>query len=449
MSDVLANYIFWASIITLVGLAVVVYLHARGHIIISNARAHANAVTSRAERDARTLMSQANAKVKTAEERIERLEEADLELQARLRAVRERLETMSDIAGEQAGSIEMITEDDLLSSQEYQHDRKATKKALKEAAIDAVKNVRGTQADVNIGKYVGVSARSDMAGSLLLITTEMLCARVTANTGHTSMEKLHDSIKATAGLLKLVDSRAALAPDFVELLEKRLLIEINYKRARQLAKERQQELRAQEREEAKARREAQKAEAEALKVEEIKRQAITELEARMAAESEEERAAFTGELESLRAELALAHEQAERARSRAQDTKQGHVYVISNIGSFGSEVLKIGMTRRLDPIDRVRELGDASVPFRFDVHALIESDDAPALESELHRMFDDRRINKVNRRKEYFRVSIEEIEKKLREEGVEALVVPVASADEYYETLRMERADTSSRKGLS
>lgn len=449
MSDVLGTYIFWALIITLAGIAVIVYLHKRGRTIISNANTHAEAVTSRAERDAQTLIGEANAKVRSAEERIARLEAADKDLQERLRAVRERLETMSDIAGEQAGSIEMITEDDLLTSQEYQEDRKAIKKALKEAAIDAVQNVRGERANVNIGKFVGVSARSDMAGSLLLITTEMLCAKVTANSGHTSIEKLHDSIKATAGLLKLVDSRATLAPEFVELLEKRLRIEINFKRARQVAKERQQELRAQGREEAKARKEAEKAEADALKIEEIKRQAIAELEARMAAESEEERAAHTVELEALRAELVLAHEQAERARSRAQDTKQGHVYIISNIGSFGSEVLKIGMTRRLNPIDRVRELGDASVPFRFDVHALIESDDAPALESELHRMFDDRRINKVNRRKEYFRVSIEEIEKKLHKEGVEALVIPVASADEYYETLRLDDATKSTAQALS
>jgi hypothetical protein len=442
MSDALGTYIFWACIITLAGLAVIVYLHKRGRTIVRNADLHATAVKSRSERDAETLIGEANAKVRSAEERIERLAEADKDLQERLRAVRERLETMSDIAGEQAGSIEMITEDDLLSSQEYQEDRKAVKKALKTAAIDAVQNVRGAQSDVNIGKFVGVSARSDMAGSLLLITTEMLCAKVTSNTGHSSIEKLHDSIKATAGLLKLVDSRATLEPEFIELLEKRLRIEISYKRARQVAKERQQELRAQEREETKARKEAEKAEADALKIEEVKRQAIAELESRMLAESEDERAAYAAELDTLRAELALAHEQAERARSRAQHTKQGHVYIISNIGSFGKEVLKIGMTRRLNPVDRVRELGDASVPFTFDIHALIESDDAPALESELHRMFDDRRINKVNRRKEYFRVSIEEIEKKLHEEGVEALVVPIASADEYYETLRIDDAGT-------
>ena len=86
----------------------------------------------------------------------------------------------------------------------------------------------------------------------------------------------------------------------------------------------------------------------------------------------------------LEADLAEAHSKTERIVSQAQLTRRGHVYVISNMGSFGDNVFKIGMTRRLEPYDRVKELGDASVPFRFDVHAMIFSDDAPSLESTLH-----------------------------------------------------------------
>ena len=96
---------------------------------------------------------------------------------------------------------------------------------------------------------------------------------------------------------------------------------------------------------------------------------------------------------------------------REANQRAGYVYVISNIGSFGDGVYKIGMTRRLDPMERVRELGDASVPFTFDVHALIFSDDAPKLEAALHRKFADRRVNMVNNRREFFRVSLDEIEK--------------------------------------
>jgi len=104
--------------------------------------------------------------------------------------------------------------------------------------------------------------------------------------------------------------------------------------------------------------------------------------------------------------LKEAEEKNKRAQSMAELTKSGHVYVISNIGSFGDDVLKIGMTRRLDPMDRVDELGDASVPFDFDVHAMIYSDDAPALEKELQAIFAKHQVNKVNCRKEFFRAGI-------------------------------------------
>ena len=142
------------------------------------------------------------------------------------------------------------------------------------------------------------------------------------------------------------------------------------------------------------------------------------------------------ELGLLRAELSEVQEKAERAKSRAQMTRQGHVYIISNIGSFGEEILKIGMTRRLDPLDRVKELGDASVPFSFDIHAIIESEDAPELENQLHKVFASKRVNKVNLRKEYFRINIEDIEDKLKNLGIDALINKVASADEYYQSIK-------------
>lgn len=116
----------------------------------------------------------------------------------------------------------------------------------------------------------------------------------------------------------------------------------------------------------------------------------------------------SAEIESLRAQLAAAEER-QRAVSQAQLTKSGHIYVISNIGSFGDGVFKIGMTRRLEPMERIKELGDASVPFPFDVHMMISTDNAPTLENDLHRAFHLNRVNKVNPRKEYFKVSIEDI----------------------------------------
>ena len=121
-----------------------------------------------------------------------------------------------------------------------------------------------------------------------------------------------------------------------------------------------------------------------------------------------------GRIAELEAKLAAAQAESKRARAMAQMTRSGYVYIISNIGSFGDDVVKIGLTRRLDPDDRVRELGDASVPFAFDTHAMIYSDDAPALEAALHKEFSDRRINASNLRKEFFRVTLDDIEGAVR-----------------------------------
>ncbi|CUW37786.1 Putative phage protein, Chromosome segregation ATPase [Magnetospirillum sp. XM-1] len=144
------------------------------------------------------------------------------------------------------------------------------------------------------------------------------------------------------------------------------------------------------------------------------------------------------ELEALLADARMA---SERARSMAEMTKSGYVYIISNIGSFGEDIVKIGLTRRLDPDDRVRELGDASVPFTFDTHAMIYSDDAPALESALHREFSDRRVNMANLRKEFFRVKLDEVEEAVARLAPDANFFKDRDAEEWHETLLRRREE--------
>lgn len=125
---------------------------------------------------------------------------------------------------------------------------------------------------------------------------------------------------------------------------------------------------------------------------------------------------------------------------RQANMKAGYVYIISNIGSFGENVYKIGMTRRLDPQDRIDELGDASVPFNFDVHAMIFSDDAPALEAALHKAFEDKKVNMVNQRREFFNVTLDEIKeviKKNFDKTVEFIDVP--DAEQYRISLKMKQ----------
>ena len=116
-------------------------------------------------------------------------------------------------------------------------------------------------------------------------------------------------------------------------------------------------------------------------------------------------------------------------------TKSGYVYVVSNIGSFGDDVVKIGLTRRVNPDDRVRELGDASVPFRFDTHAMIYSEDAPALEAALHQEFAERRVNVANLRKEFFRVSLDDVEEAVRRLAPGGDFFRDREAQEWHETL--------------
>lgn len=153
-----------------------------------------------------------------------------------------------------------------------------------------------------------------------------------------------------------------------------------------------------------------------------------------------QRERYEAQLAELQDRLRAAEERAIRAKSMAEQTRVGHVYVISNIGSFGEDVFKIGLTRRLDPEDRVRELGDASVPFAFDIHAMIFNDDAPALERALHKHFLTAQMNKVNPRKEFFRLPLAQIRAEIDALGIQAQWTIAAEAREYRESLAVERA---------
>ncbi|MDC9822978.1 DUF4041 domain-containing protein [Devosia sp. ZB163] len=154
-------------------------------------------------------------------------------------------------------------------------------------------------------------------------------------------------------------------------------------------------------------------------------------------------AAYTEQIAMLERDLAEAHAKVERAHAMAEMTKTGYVYVISNVGSFGPDFVKIGLTRRLDPVDRIRELGDASVPFLFDTHAMIYSDDAPRLERALHVEFAEQRVNATNMRKEFFRVSIEDVEAAVKRLAPGAPFFRDVEAQEYQETLALRNAHLS------
>ncbi|WP_114325984.1 DUF4041 domain-containing protein [Candidatus Colwellia aromaticivorans] len=145
-------------------------------------------------------------------------------------------------------------------------------------------------------------------------------------------------------------------------------------------------------------------------------------------------------IKNMKKDIGRLESKFERAVSQAQLTKAGYIYVISNIGSFGKGVVKIGMTRRLEPMDRVKELGDASVPFKFDVHTLTFVDNAPNIEKKLHHKFNDRRVNIDNHRKEFFKVSPQEVASAMEELDIDSDWYFDIEAKEYRESLLIREA---------
>jgi hypothetical protein len=166
--------------------------------------------------------------------------------------------------------------------------------------------------------------------------------------------------------------------------------------------------------------------------------------AQLEAASEARRGEFEAKIAELSERLQEAELRGQRALSMAQQTRRGHVYIISNLGSFGENVYKIGLTRRLNPLDRIRELGDSSVPFEFDIHALIFSEDAPSLERHLHKTFVFQQMNKVNYRKEFFRVGLAQIREYVETLGLQATWTSLSKAAEFRETQAIELAISNS-----
>ncbi|MEM8528656.1 MAG: DUF4041 domain-containing protein [Bacteroidota bacterium] len=250
-------------------------------------------------------------------------------------------------------------------------------------------------------------------------------------------KKMEEKILKSAEIITRLNEKKELkiAGEFVELklLELRLAYEYELKAHEE--QEIQREIRAKIRDEEKAIKEYERAKREATKEKRMLKNALKAAREQMESASTEEQAFYENRLQELEQKLKLAEEKSQRAISMTQQTQSGYIYVISNIGSFGENVYKIGMTRRLEPMDRVTELGNSSVPFGFDVHAMIYSENAPELENKLHAHFDKYRLNHINRRKEYFKVSLEEIEKVVQDNHGTIEFIVEAEAREYRESM--------------
>ena len=231
-----------------------------------------------------------------------------------------------------------------------------------------------------------------------------------------------------------------LEPLFIDAVK----IEYEYYVKKEAARQEQLELRAKMREEAEERKRLKEQQEQMEKEEQKYTTEIQNIQEQLKESQDDEKTKQLlekiKELESQLGSLAAKKEEI----VNLQNGKAGYVYVISNLGSFGDDVFKVGMTRRLDPQERVDELGDASVPFKFDVHSFIFSEDAVQLESDLHAALEPNRLNKVNPRKEFFKISLDELESLVEKYDPTAEFNRTMVAEQYHQSLSMAEENRAS-----
>lgn len=232
-----------------------------------------------------------------------------------------------------------------------------------------------------------------------------LIAKVKYNNLDASIKRINASCDAISKLGKIM--QIAISPYYKDLKIQELQLAYEYAQAKQKEKEELKAYREQLREEAKLQKEIEAQRLKLLKEQTHYANAIAKIRAQLAEHPDD--IDLKAKLDELIAQFDETEKAIKDVDYREANKRAGYVYVISNIGSFGENIYKIGMTRRLDPQDRIDELSDASVPFNFDVHAMIFTDDAPALETALHNAFEDRKLNLINHRREFFNVTLDEI----------------------------------------
>ena len=261
-----------------------------------------------------------------------------------------------------------------------------------------------------------------------------IIAKVKFNNVEKSIDRINKSYKEINSLTDM--QNVSITNKYLNLKIEELYLKYEYECKKQEEKEEQQAIKERMREEAKVLKEIELANKKIEKEETHFKNAIEDLNKKIEYTTDNEKEKLIKKLNELHEKLKEVEFLKEDVLNRERNTRAGYVYIISNIGSFGENIYKIGMTRRLDPNDRVRELGSASVPFNFDVHAMIFSEDAPALENSLHKRFSNKQVNKVNSRKEFFYVSLSEIEQVVKEEFDKPVeFTKLAKAEEYRKSI--------------
>lgn len=307
---------------------------------------------------------------------------------------------------------------------------------------ELIKNKQAVRGDTN-WQVNGSAAKGRKMVSdtqkLLLRAFNNECDDLVAKVKYTNFDASWNKIDRSAETISKLGTvmNISITKEYLDAKKKELCLAFEYRQKQQEEKEALKAAREEQREQARVQREIEEQRKRIEKEQAHYQTAYKKLMNQLSGNvTDEELLKKKAELENHLSDIdrALADIDYRQANMRA-----GYVYVISNIGAFGENVYKIGMTRRLDPQERVDELGDASVPFRFDVHAMIFSDDAPALEAALHRAFEDRKLNMVNTRREFFNVTLDEIKEVVKanfDKTVEFIDVP--DAEQYRVSQKMK-----------
>ena len=293
---------------------------------------------------------------------------------------------------------------------------------------------------VNGSKSEGNKMVKDMQKLLLRAFNsdcDELINNVKFNTFDAAVKRMQKSFEIISKCGRVMN--IAITNTYYNAKYEELCLALEYRQKKQDEKEEQKEIRARLREEAKLQKEIEEARKKIQKEQTHYENALDKIQEQINNASESELPALLEKKKEIEAQLAEIDKSIKDIDYREANARAGYVYIISNIGAFGENVYKIGMTRRLEPMERIDELSDASVPFNFDVHAMIFSDNAPALETALHNAFENRKLNMINKRREFFNVTLDEIEdvvKKNYDKTVEFTRLP--QAEQYRESIKIK-----------
>lgn len=304
---------------------------------------------------------------------------------------------------------------DFINAEQYKN--KLTQ--IRNAQKACIKNDSALTADINWTVNGSAAQGKKMIRDLQKLLLRAFNSECDETIGKIKYNNIDASVKkinsSASAISKLGASNGiAITSQYLNLKIQEAYLALEYQMKKQQEKEEAKEARAQMREAAKLQKEIEEQRRKIEKEQTHYQKALLTVLKQLETAPDEEKADLLTKRDELEKELGDIEVSLKDIDYREANQRAGYVYIISNVGSFGENIYKIGMTRRLDPQERIDELGDASVPFNFDVHAMIFSDDAPALETALHHAFENKKLNMVNSRREFFHVTLDEIKEIVR-----------------------------------